>query len=466
MTAITSSAASAPRISYDPAAVQRFTLNNGLRVWIEPRPDSESITALLVVRVGSRYETPANNGISHFVEHMVFDGTEKWPTEEAVADAITHRGGNWNGWTDEETTTYFVQLAQRDFDLALDWLSQIVFHPTFPADKVNKERGIIFEEKFGRYGWLLNTLDALGLGYELDRDIRRALFPGSTLSLRIIGEDASLDKITRPSLLEYYHTHYRPENSALIIVGQVGQTSAREKVDRYFGPLPGGPAQPIGAERADPPLPPRGPQHVTVRGPFPTDQSIVDIGMRTVNAAHLDRWPLEVLAEVMEEDLMKEIRYRRGLAYGLSAFNQQFDDVGYFGIVTQVESSKRAEVQRAIKQYYERVRRGAITAEQVSNAQAALIGRWALEMEDGTRRAAWLAEWAFASGDQPIPDYAAAIQAVTVSDLQRMVETYYTPARRYAGLHHPIMTVPRGGRLMGVAAGLSIVFWLWRRLRR
>ena len=461
-----SSTASARRISYDPSAVQRYQLANGLRVWIEPRPESESITALLVVRVGSRYETPANNGISHFVEHMVFDGTEKWPTEEAVADAITHRGGNWNGWTDEETTTYFVQLAQRDFDLALDWLSQIVFHPTFPADKVDKERDIIFEEKFGRYGWLLNTLNALGLGYELDREIRRALFPGSTLSLRIIGEDASLDKITRQSLLDYYHAHYSPANSALIIVGQMDRAAVREKIDQYFGPLPGRAALPIGAERADQPLPQRGPHHVTVRGPFFTDQSVIDIGMRTVEAAHPDRWPLEVLAEVMEEDLMKEIRYRRGLTYGLSAFSQQFDDVGYFGIVTQVESSKRAEVQRAIEQYFERVRRGEITAAQVVNARTALIGRWALEMEDGTRRAAWLAEWAFESGDQPIPDYAAALQAVTVADLQHMIETYYTLVRRYAGLHHPIVTVPRGARLLGMIVGLGGLLWLWRKLQR
>src|SRR5512136_388999 len=122
----------------------------------------------------------------------------------------------------------------------------------------------------GRYGWLLNALDALGLGYDLDRDVRRALFPGSTLSLRIIGEDASLDKITRQSLLDYYQTHYRPENSALVIVGQIDQASARAKVDQYFGPLPGRVAQPIGL--ADAPLPQRGPHHVTVRGPFPTDQ--------------------------------------------------------------------------------------------------------------------------------------------------------------------------------------------------
>ncbi len=439
-------------------------LPNGLRVWIEPRPESESVTALLVVRVGSRYETRSNNGISHFVEHMVFDGTEKWPTEEAVADAITHRGGHWNGWTDEETTTYFVQLAQHDLDLALDWLSQVVFHPIFPADKVDKERDIIFEEKMGRYGWLLNALDALGLGYDLDRDVRRALFPGSTLGLRVIGEDASLDKITRPALLHYYHAHYLPTNSALIIVGNVDAEQAHDKALTYFGLLPAKPGD--AGVPATPPLPQHGPHHVAVRGPFPTDQSTLAIGMRTVSESHPDRWPLEVLAEVMEEDLLKDIRYRRGLVYGLSAFSNLFADAGYFGIVTQAESRKRMEVQQTVEQYFERVRRGEITVEQVTNAQAALKGTWALDMEDGTQRASWLAQWAFESGEQPVPDYGAAIEAVTVSDLQRMVETYYTAERRFAGLHHPIVTVRRGARILGVIAGVGTLLWLWRNLLR
>jgi predicted Zn-dependent peptidase len=224
--------------SHSVAAVQRFTLPNGLRVWIEPRPQTESVTVLAVLRAGSRYETLANNGISHFVEHMVFDGTEKWPTEEEVMDVITHRGGEWNGWTGEETTTYFVQLAQRHVEVAFDWLSQVVFHPIFPPDKVDKERDIIFQEKMGRYGWLINTLDRLGLGYELDRDVRRAVFPGSTLGLRIIGEDASLDRITRPALLDYYHAHYTPANSVLIVVGKVSVEEAYALAQKYFGALP------------------------------------------------------------------------------------------------------------------------------------------------------------------------------------------------------------------------------------
>ena len=160
----------------EPFPLHRHTLPNGLRVWCQPRPDSESVAALLVIRAGSRYEDLANNGVSHYVEHMLFTGTERW-TEEEIKEIIRRRGGRWNGWTGRERTTYFAHVSAQDFDIALDWLAEVVFHPTFLADKVDKERQVIFQERLGRYGWLINTLDALGFGYELDRDVRRALFP-------------------------------------------------------------------------------------------------------------------------------------------------------------------------------------------------------------------------------------------------------------------------------------------------
>ncbi len=219
-----------------PAAldVQRYRLDNGLRVWVQARPAATSATALLVLNVGARYETAANNGISHFVEHMLFVGTERW-TENEIKDVITHRGGNWNGWTSLDRTVYYAQVADRDVGTALDWLSQIVVHPAFPEDKVAKERDVIFQEKAGRYGWLINTLDGLGFGYELDRDVRRAIFPQSTLGFRVIGEDASLERIDRAALRAYYETHYTPDNAALIIVGNVSPDAARQQAEALFG---------------------------------------------------------------------------------------------------------------------------------------------------------------------------------------------------------------------------------------
>ncbi len=450
-----------------PFPVERFTLSNGLRVWVQPRADSQSVTAMLVLRAGARHETPANNGVSHFVEHMLFTGTERW-SEDEVKDVITRRGGHYNGWTGTEITGYYAQVSSQDFDIALDWLSQLVFRPTFPANKVDKEREVIFQERWGRYGWIINMLDSLGLGYELDRDVRRALFPGSALGLRIVGEDASLASLDRAALLHYYEAHYAPSNAALVIVGNVASEQARVRVETYFGKLEKRQAAP---ELVTPRLPDSGPQQVVVRGPLPTDRTIIMLGARTVGSLHPDRWALDVLADILEEDLTKEIRNRRGLVYGLGAGNIYFNDTGYLYISTTSDSGNKDAILQAIEGHLDQVRRGEITPARVAEAQAALNGRWALSMEGNSGRASWLAEWApILMDDQAVPDYQASISAVTPEDLARVVDTYFTPPRRSLGLHLPIATVTSATIGIGAVIALGVGTWggrkLWQRRRK
>ena len=447
----------------EPFPLQRHTLPNGLRVWCQPRPDSESVAALLVIRAGSRYEDLSNNGVSHYVEHMLFTGTERW-TEEEIKEIIRRRGGRWNGWTGEERTTYFAHVSAQDFDIALDWLAEVVFHPTFPAGKVDKERGVIFQERWGRYGWLINTLDALGFGYELDRDVRRALFPDSTLGLRVVGEDASLESLDRAGLLDYYQRHYTPDNAVLIMVGNATPEQVFERAEVYFGRLEGDGRPP---PPDMPPLPAEGPHEVMIRGPLLTDQVHLMVGTRAVGRTHPDYWALRVLAEILGEDLMEEIRYQRGLVYGLGAYNVSFDDTGYFVISTTSERGNREAILSTVEEHLEKVRRGEIDAERVAEAQAALKGRWALAMEDNVERAMWLARWSSVlSADEPVPDYQAAIDTVTAEDLTRVVGTYFTPQRRYLGMHQPVATVASGARTVGAVVGLGLSAWVARRLWR
>ncbi len=449
-----------------PFPLQRYTLTNGMRVWVQPRADSESVAVMIVLRAGSRYETLANNGVSHFVEHMLFAGTERW-SEEEIKNVITRRGGRWNGSTGVEMTSYYSQVSAQDFDLALDWLSQIVFHPTFPAEKIDKERGVIFEERMGRYGWIINQLDAWGLGYELTRDVRRALYPGSTLGLRIVGEDASLDSLDRAGLMDYYRAHYQPGNAVLVIAGNVSAEHALERAQALFGTLAPGPRP---ADPLTPPVPDQGPYRVVVRGPLPTDQSTLMLGAQTVGLLHPDRWPLRILAEILTEDLMKEIRYRQGLVYGVGAYNDMFEDTGYFVISAMSESGHRAAILSAIERHLDQIRRGEIDAARVAEAQAALKGRWALSMEDNVERADWLADWAVMLPDgAPIPDYAASIDAVTSADLARVVDTYFVPGRRFLGTHEPIATVASVAQAAGLAVAAVVGLWggrkLWQRAR-
>ncbi len=182
---------------------------------------------------------------------------------------------------------------------------------------------------------------------------------------------------------------------------------------------------------------------------------------------HPDRWALDVLANLLEEDLTKEIRYEQGLVYSLSARNTWFDDTGYFEIYTAAQSGNQAKISTAIDAHLAQIQTGQISDERLAQAKTALKGSWALSMEDNVNRATWLAEWALALGDtEPLPDYATQIEAVTLADVQRVVNTYFTPEQRYVGLHEPIVTVSGGARILGVIAGAGAALWLGLRLRR
>ncbi len=446
-----------------PFPLERFTLQNGMQVWVQPREDSQSIAAMLVFRGGARYEDRRQSGISHFVEHMLFTGTARW-SEDEIKTAITRRGGQWNGWTGYERTTYFAQVSAQDTAMALDWLAEIAFRSTFPPDKVDKEREVIFQEKSGRYGWLINGLDSWGFGYELDREIRRALYPGSTLGQRVIGEDNSLDAITRESLLAYYHNHYTPANATLVLVGQVSPSDVRTLTEQIFGVIPAGPRP---ENPAPAPATPPGPQRITVRGPLLTDQSTLDIGARTVGRGHPDSWALAVLGEMLRQELTEEIRYKRGLVYGLWASNTAFDDTGYFAVETTSASDKREEIRQVVEGRLAELRAGTINPQRVEEARAALVGRWALSMEGNVARASYLAEWTSLLGtSDPPPNYPALIGAVTADDLVRVTKTYLRPEVGFVAAHEPIITVMSGAVWGGALVSAAALGWGWRRWRR
>jgi predicted Zn-dependent peptidase len=210
------------------------------------------------------------------------------------------------------------------------------------------------------------------------------------------------------------------------------------------------------------------------RGPLPTEQVRLMMGARTVGRAHADHWVLDVLAELLEQSLTEDIRYKRGLAYSVSAYNVFFDDAGYFVIATGSERDHKQEIAGTVEIHLERIRRGQIEPAKVAEARAALKGRWALAMEDNLERATWLAQWALLAegsrhgteADVRLPDYGAQIDAVTGAELARVVNTYFVPARRYVGLHQPALTVGGTARVLGIAAGLGVAAWLARKLRR
>ena len=147
--------------------IDQTALDNGLQVWCKPRPGTGSVVIRLVVRVGARYEIDGQNGIAHFLEHLIFDGTPRW-SEQDIRHVIERVGGSFNGWTGHEGTVYEAEVLADHLDVALDWLAEIVFRSTLREDQVEKERGVIFRERGGRLGAFLSTLEDLADRLHID----------------------------------------------------------------------------------------------------------------------------------------------------------------------------------------------------------------------------------------------------------------------------------------------------------
>ena len=226
--------------------LRRARLANGLRVWVKPRPGTATVVLLLQVPVGSRNETEANNGISHFLEHMLFTGTARW-SEEEVVEVIRRRGGEANARTAREDTVFWLHLKSEDLDLGLDWLSEVIFRPRLQEDKFDKERQVIIQEKGGEIGGLEQVgdwIEDLGLGWNVFRAVRHRLYPKSSLLLPVIGVDRSLRRIQYQQLLDFYHQHYLPNNMTLIAVGDVDAEGLLARAAERLGSFSAGPCRP------------------------------------------------------------------------------------------------------------------------------------------------------------------------------------------------------------------------------
>ncbi len=439
--------------------VDRFVLPNGLEVWHQERPHTGTVSLIMVVRVGARHETRHNNGISHFLEHMLFDGTERWDEHE-LREVIRQRGGYYNALTSYEYTAYEVHLLAGDLEPALDWLAEIVFRPSLPAEKIEPERQVLMQEKGGRSSRALDLLESWGLGYDLALTLRRRLFPGSSLGLRVAGEDESLDRIDREMLSDYHRRHYVPNNMTLIAVGDVPAAALRSALERYLAGFAAGPQPP------QPPTPPRAGREIRVvqRGPNLSDRSAMRCGARTVGASHADVATLDVLAEVLSNRLTDEVRLRRALVYSIGAYNNTFCDTGYFVIRTASDAGKMPTITAAVARHLERLQTEPVPAAELAEAKATLKGQFALATQSNVNLA-----WLYASHatwcrpGMAVPPYGQRIDAVSAEDLLRVAQHYFVPENSYLGVYRPAVTAKTGA--LGVAAGLAVAMgvWLWQR---
>ncbi|MGQ9573653.1 MAG: M16 family metallopeptidase [Dehalococcoidia bacterium] len=390
---------------------QETTLANGLRILTAPMPHTYSVAVAIYIGAGSRYERKEQAGLSHFLEHLCFRGTQKRPTSKDISEAIDRLGGILNGSTDREFIVYHAKVAAPHFPLALDVLVDLVRAPLLHPEEMEKERRVILEE----LAMIADTPSQL-----VDLLIDQALWADQPLGWDVAGTEQSVKAIDRQTALDYLSRQYVPNNIVVGIAGNIDPRQAVDQVAAIWSDCPPGSPSPW-----YPATDGRGPRCLLRYKR--TEQAHLSLAVRGLSLHHPDRHALAllsvILGEGMSSRLFLELRERRALVYDVHSYASHFRDTGAFTIYTGVDPAKAVDALKLIIEELARLRDG-VEDEELAKAKEVVRGRLLLRLEDTRSVAGWLAAQKLLLDEVRTPDQVVALfEAVTVQDVQRVAQT-------------------------------------------
>jgi predicted Zn-dependent peptidase len=355
------------------ARYRKTVLPNGLRIVSEELPHVRSVTIGVWLSVGSRDETATNNGISHFIEHMVFKGT-KHRTLREIGQSIESVGGYLNAFTSKEHTCFYARVLDEHADLALDVLSDILLHPTFPEREVEKERGVIIEE-------LKNAEDDPD---DIIHDyFEKAIFGPHSLGFPVIGTEENLRRISRSELVAYRRQQYTTRRMIVAAAGNLSHGRLVELTERYF-------SRASAHREVSPRVKPRPRTGITLEIPKPIQQAHVCIGKSVFGVGSKHRYTLLVLnallGEGMSSRLFQNIREKYGFAYSVYSYVNLMSDVGSFVVYVGTDRQHIEASTELILNELEKLTRKPIPKAELDRTRAQLKGSMMLGLESMSNR--------------------------------------------------------------------------------
>ncbi|WP_059012594.1 M16 family metallopeptidase [Streptomyces specialis] len=359
-----------------PGAVARTVLPGGLRVLTESVPSVRSATFGIWARVGSRDETPALNGATHYLEHLLFKGTERRTALE-ISSAVDAVGGEMNAFTTKEFTCYYARVLDSDLPLAVDIVCDMLTSSVIAAEDVDAERGVILEE-------IAMTEDDPGDGvHDL---FAHTLLGDSPLGRPVLGTEATVNALTRDRIARFYRRHYEPARLVVTAAGNVDHAAVVEQVGAAFeraGALAATGAEPVGPRSGQRAI--RAAGRVAVVG-RPTEQAHAVLGMPGVSRHDERRWALSVLSTAlgggMSSRLFQEVREKRGLAYSIYTHTSGYADCGLFGVYAGCRPDRLDDVLKICRDQLADVAEHGLGDDEVRRAIGQLAGSTVLGLED------------------------------------------------------------------------------------
>ena len=394
---------------------KKTKLESGLRVITVPVKNANSVTVLILVGTGSKYETKDINGMSHFLEHMFFKGTEKRPDTLTISETLDRIGGQYNAFTSKEVTGFWAKVDKKHTDVALDWISDMFLNSKFDKEELEREKGVVVEE----LNMYLDTPTAYVS--ELFEDL---LYGDQPAGWRIVGEKETIMAYTREKLLEYYHSHYSNENTVLCIAGDVEPAEIEEKVKKYFANIEvrKSPEKPKTKESQNSP-------GILIHHKK-TDQTHFCLGVRAYDMYDPRRYALNLIAVMlggnMSSRLFISVRERNGLGYYIHTSYDGTTDAGY--LVTQAgikNDSLEKAISLVLKEYKDLSENGVLEKE-LQKAKDYLRGATSLSLDSTDSKASFYTTQEVMGEKLLTPEEKLSmIDKVSVNDIKKVAEDIF-----------------------------------------
>ena len=348
------------------------TLPNGLRVISEDMPTFSSVAIGCWVDTGSRDEEPVEAGASHFLEHLLFKGSEDW-TARDISETFDAVGARHNAFTSKEYTGFWARMRDADLPTGVEILAEMLQRPAFREDEIDSERHVVLEEIN------MNEDDPTDVAHE---EFVEAMWAGHDLAPPILGTKASITEMSRDTIQSYWARRYSPRSTVVAAAGGISHEELLPMVEARFGGWQGGP---IDRQLHEPNVESR----VAVRR-RDTEQAHIVIGTPALSRTDDRRFALTVIDHVlgggMSSRLFHEIRETRGLAYAVHSFRLPFQETGAVAIYVGTTPSQTEEVLKLVGHELDKVREHGLTEAELERAKGHVKGALALSLEDTNSR--------------------------------------------------------------------------------
>lgn len=387
--------------------IEKIILPNGVRIVYEHLPWVKSVSIGIWVKAGSVSETEQNNGISHFIEHMMFKGTAR-RSAKVLAEELDAVGGQLNAFTSREYTCYYAKVLDEYVDIAIDVLGDMFFNSLFAVEAIEKERNVILEE----IKMYEDTPD--DIVHDL---LSRALFHGHALGRPIIGTSANINQISRNDILTYIRQTYRPDNTVIAVAGSFAPEEIKERLASVFGnwtaegkletaSQSGFYQQPIMVKTKD------------------IEQVHICLGSYSLAAGDPNIYVLHCLNSLLgggiSSRLFQSIREERGLAYSVYSYTSNYMDAGMFGIYAGLTLNNIPQVLGLIKENFEQMLTD-LSETELHRTKQQIKGNFVLGLESASSRMSRLGKLELTLGRiTPIEEVLAKIDAVTLDEVKNL----------------------------------------------